>query len=362
MVVVSLAFDASLSELDEFEGLCGSARDLVFMDTEREIRGLQALQAARVHRVERSGSFLDDGYKGVKNWCRAVTNSSGPTAARQVALARMFAVLPKIAEAAADGDIGPDQLQLFAGLFANRRCREELVAWELILLGYARMFVFHEFATLCRRWEARADPDGAEQRHEVARENRHVKKSAVGESSLITIAGDAVSGEFCFEVIEAHAEAEYLADVALRLALYGNDAEDHPLARTHPQRMHDAFVTICRKAQAATPPTASSNEPLVVIHTTPDVVFEALLAFFGFDPTELATEPILPGRSARIGFCETAGGAPVDNRTLAVALLCGRVQRIVTDLNGHTINLGRKQRLFTGAARDAVLLNEDRCS
>ena len=60
--------------------------------------------------------------------------------------------------------------------------------------------------------------------------------------------------------------------------------------------------------------------------------------------------------------CETAGGAQIDSRTLAVALLCGQVQRIVTDPKGHTINLGRRSRLFTGAARDAVLLNDDRCS
>ena len=67
-------------------------------------------------------------------------------------------------------------------------------------------------------------------------------------------------------------------------------------------------------------------------------------------------------KSQRLHFCETAGGAQVDSRTLAVALLCGQIQRIVTDPKGHTINLGRKSRLITGAARDAVLLNDDRCS
>jgi hypothetical protein len=65
---------------------------------------------------------------------------------------------------------------------------------------------------------------------------------------------------------------------------------------------------------------------------------------------------------AQLHFCQTAGGAHIDPRTLAVALLCGQVQRIVTDPNGHTINLGRKSRLFTGATRDAVLLNDDHCN
>src|SRR5204863_3111340 len=88
----------------------------------------------------------------------------------------------------------------------------------------------------------------------------------------------------------------------------------------------------------------------------------ALLEYFGFDPARYLDIADRMTKSQRLRFCETAGGAPIDPRTFAVALLCGQVQRIVTDPNGHTINLGRKSRLFTGAARDAVLLNDDRCS
>src|SRR3954469_7535219 len=63
-------------DLDVFERLTGAARDDAFMDTEREIRSLQARQALRVHRVGRCASHLDDGHHTVKNWHQAVTNGS----------------------------------------------------------------------------------------------------------------------------------------------------------------------------------------------------------------------------------------------------------------------------------------------
>jgi hypothetical protein len=77
-------------DLEVFEGLGGAERDDVFMKTERQIRGLQALQAAMIHRVERSGSFRDNGYLEVEDWLQAVTNSSASTSARQVLVARML--------------------------------------------------------------------------------------------------------------------------------------------------------------------------------------------------------------------------------------------------------------------------------
>ena len=279
-----------------------------------------------------------------------------------------------------------------AALHANPRARDQLPGyWEGELVKYARTWTFTDFLKICRQWERNADPDGARQRHEISRENRCAQRSVVGEGSKITVKGDALSGEVTWQVIEAYAEAEYLADVERRTAEFGADAENHPLARTHAQRMHDAFVAVCITARdaaqaaatAATDDTATADtadtaptddaptsaaeavgitDPLVVIHSTPEFAIAALLEYFGFDPAKFLDIANGMSKSRRMHFCETAGGAQIDPRTLAVALLCGQVQRIVTDPNGHTINLGRKSRLFTGAARDAVLLNDDRCS
>jgi hypothetical protein len=59
--------------------------------------------------------------------------------------------------------------------------------------------------------------------------------------------------------------------------------------------------------------------------------------------------------------CETAGGYQIDPGDMLAAVLTGHVRRIVFDGAGVVINLGRRSRLFTGGARDAVLLGDRWC-
>jgi hypothetical protein len=83
--------------------------------------------------------------------------------------------------------------------------------------------------------------------------------------------------------------------------------------------------------------------------------------------SKASTDPPLPSAgtwphmNGRGRLCETAGGAPVDHLTLLIAALTGRIRRVVIDSTGRVVDLGRKQRLFTGAIREAILLASDRC-
>ena len=54
--------------------------------------------------------------------------------------------------------------------------------------------------------------------------------------------------------------------------------------------------------------------------------------------------------------CETSTGVPVSEHDALRAMLHGQVRRAVVDAAGVTIDLGRRQRLFTGAARAAAQL------
>ncbi len=66
--------------------------------------------------------------------------------------------------------------------------------------------------------------------------------------------------------------------------------------------------------------------------------------------------------SSKLGWAETASGGLVSRQDLFMAALLGNVRRVVNDSVGRVIDLGRTSRLFTGAAREAVLLGGDRCS
>ncbi|HWM21382.1 MAG TPA: HNH endonuclease signature motif containing protein, partial [Ilumatobacteraceae bacterium] len=59
--------------------------------------------------------------------------------------------------------------------------------------------------------------------------------------------------------------------------------------------------------------------------------------------------------------CETVSGIPIPPSDVVAAMIWGQVRRVVVDSAGVVINMGRRRRLFTGNARQAVLLQSSRC-
>lgn len=345
---------AALADLDMFRGLRGRQRDEAYMAVEREVRRLHAVQAAMLTEVDQSCSFLDDYHHTPAAWLRAVTNSGKATATTTVQTAAMLAALPLVAAADATGSVGPDQLRLLTRLHGNERCRSRLPDSEELLLGYAKSLTLHEFRQACQRWQAHADPDGAHRDHELSRRNRHVSTSRLGAGGVLHAEGDALTHEIITEILTRHAEVEFEIDLAERLARYGQAAAQYPLARNARQRLYDALLAICLKAAGTTATT--TQVPLVNIICTETVLADAIREFFG-----TPGDPARPSTSQRLRLCETAAGAPVDPHDLVIAALIGQVRRVVVDSAGRVIDLGRRSRLFVGAAREAVLLTGDRC-
>ena len=60
-------------------------------------------------------------------------------------------------------------------------------------------------------------------------------------------------------------------------------------------------------------------------------------------------------------MCETTGGILLDPDDVIAAALAGHVRRVVFDSAGVVIDMGRRRRLFAGAAREAVRLQSKRC-
>jgi len=347
-------------DLDAWDMLRGAARDAGLKQIDREIGRLTAVRAAMITRTERCQAYADDGYQTAQQWVRATGNMSYPSSQYHVQMARMLATLTKVAEALSTGSIGPDQIRVFVDLWANPRCREHLPGFESFLLGCAVRFVLHEFKEVAARFKLGADPDGAHREHEQSVKQRHAQYDTVGAWFRLIMEGDAVSGEMMKRVLDAHMEAEYLTDEAARKEEFGDDAANHPLVRTNLQRMFDAVKTIFMKAAATTETT--KQKPLVVLFTTPEDLAEALRRYFEDDPARPFTDPGDPALSMRMRMCETQSGAPVSYRDLAIAAIHGSIQRVIIDPQGHAINLGRKTRLFRGAAREAVLLTGGRCT
>ena len=127
------------------------------------------------------------------------------------------------------------------------------------------------------------------------------------------------------------------------------------MPRTEAQRRFDALRAIFTAAAAA-PPGAQPAEPIVNI-VVDQVTFETHLA-----PRRLIElRPELPSLRIDQRGCETTSGIPVTPDDAVRAALAGYVPRVVLDSAGVVIDLGRRRRLFTGAAADAVRLAATRC-
>jgi hypothetical protein len=126
------------------------------------------------------------------------------------------------------------------------------------------------------------------------------------------------------------------------------------LARTDSQRRFDALANIFRDA-AGCRGSAVGPKPIVNMVIS-ETLFEDLLAeaVTGTRPRRSPAE-LLESR------CETSAGVPLDPRTVLAASLIGHVRRVVIDSASVVIDYGRRSRLFTGAAREAVTLLERRC-
>jgi hypothetical protein len=338
--------------VDDFMFLSGQARDAAFMSTEREIRRLQALQAGRIRHTETTCGFVDDAFHSITSWLQAVTNVARGSASFRVGVARLLEDMPLLASAGDEGRIGDDQLRLLVRLHTNDRCRPHMAESDALLTGHAASLTLRDFRQVCQRWESWADPDGTQRDHELSHANRSIKIAQTGTEFMLTAQGSAVTGEELEQIIQAHEQAEYEIDIAQRADRYGDQANQYPLARTARQRRFDAFVAVMLKGAATDQP--GHVAATVNLVSTPDQLDRMIRTYLGGDT-------ITNSSSERLRMCETVNGTPVSDRELLIAALTGQIRRVITDSAGRVIDLGRRQRLFTGAAREAVKLFGDRC-
>ena len=322
-------------------------------------RAIEARIAAVVSAAERTGNYLADGHGSITAWVRANTNQpTGDTGAR-VRSARVCHAHSVVGDALAAGAIGTGQVGELGRAHANPRCGHLLGDAIGVLLGHAVDLRFDDFRLCVRRWTLLADPDGSFREHEAAHAERHASVTQVGDDVQVLAQGTGVAGAELVEIFERFCHAEYLDDLeAARQMAAGPGAPCSPnTIRTDPQRRFDALLTIFRTAAGA--PTKVAVPDVVVNIVVDQHTFQAHLdAAVTGQPAERPTDL---ARLARDGRCETAGGHLVHPTDVIAAAVAGHVRRVVFDSSGTVIDLGRRSRLFAGAARDALRLQDRHC-
>jgi hypothetical protein len=345
--------DLRVPSVDELVMMSPVAVERVAHELEIVRRRVEAASALLVQRVDASGAYAADGHRGVGAWGRATNNWSGAEAAGMVKLAKAFRTLPRFAEAALAGELGVAQMHAIAKVAANPRVKEHLADADELFTTAARDLPFDDCSIVLRHWEELADADGAKARHDRAVLDRRASVHFVGERSFLDAQGPAYDGVIFEEVLAHFIDVEWRTEWELLAQVHGDQMHAGLMERTHSQRSFDALQRVFAAAAGSTQAGPAVTVDIVIDQATYENQLETML---GGDPT-----PIPPSHAPH-RRCEDAKGRVVDPRAAVAASLVGQVRRLVVAADGVIVNMGRRQRLFTGASREAVLLSARRCT
>jgi len=337
----------------------------VLKKLERCRRRLDAAGVALVGEVESRRWYRYDGFRSPRTLVAHVCGVSPGEAARRVRAARCLADLDTVSSAFAAGDLGVEQLDVIARLYANTRVRDGLAGAQDVLVDDAQTASYRDFRAVAKEWERLADIEGSVDDTERHHANRQASLHQDFDGSWTLTGGfGAAQGAAIGEIFERFVRLETDADWEKAKAEHGEGASVEHLPRTDRQRRADALWNVFVTA-AATPPGAQRPEPLVNIVITQTEFEEAVARGAGAKtggPTDAGSPVDTSGPvDHRHRRCSTLQGHPIDPADAYAAAMIGHIRRVVLNSEGVVINLGRRTRLFTGGARDAALLAHPRC-
>jgi uncharacterized protein DUF222 len=344
----------TLMSAEEVAALGDGDLDEALVEMERARRLVEAAIVDVLDEADRRRRYVADGHVSVRGWAQALTNCSRGETMRRLQTMRALRDLESWRAALRAGDVGVDQVRELARVHANPRCAGQLPASEQALLAHAQRLDFEEFRIIVRRWESLADADGAHRDHELTHDRRNAHLVELDGCYHLEGHGGAVQGSAMQTIFERFCDAEFASDWAEVRERFGDAACAALMDRTDAQRRFDAVHAIFLAA-ASTSADERRPEPsvnVIVDHQT----LEEHLAHAAGGPKTTPDPSSFERRR-----CETDTGVPLDPADVVAAVLIGQVRRVVFDSTGVVINLGRSRRVFTGGARDAVLLQHRRC-
>ncbi len=334
---------------------------LAFTQLEQQRRTIEAQLAELVNFANRRNAHRIDHHASIRGWVKAHSNCSDIEASHLVHLGQLVHSIPDAGEMLYDGEIGIAQASELAKARRDPRCGDQFAEIAPTLLHHAATLPFADFKRCVQRWKLLADPDGAYKDRARNHDNRDASlhESEAG-LHLRAEGGTAAVANEMIEIFERFRTAEFLTDWDAAVSEHGPNPTAAQLGRTDAQRRFDTLAAIFRAAAGA-PLDARVPEPtgnIVVDQHT----FEDHLAHLLTDP-ETATPyaPVTGTPDPNKRRCETANGTLLHPDDVLIASLIGHVRRVVYDSAGTVIDPGRRSRLFTGSARDAVMLQAQRC-
>jgi hypothetical protein len=314
-------------------------------------RQADAATIAVADHVDAAGPFRDQGFFTAKAWLKHRLQLSGSEAYGRLQAAKLRRAVAQWNNALGAGQVGVAQTRLMARIAANPRIDPDVLADGVRQLMIDAMDVSYvEFERRALTFEALADPIGAAEQAERNQQRRSaLMRQAPDGGWDLHARFDDVGGVEFLEIFSWYTDREFRRDWNEATRRLGDGNVDvTKLRRTEPQRRCDALLEMARAA-AACPPDRQRPLPTVNYlldeHTAAAVADNDLL-----DPSHY-----------RDVTARTSRGHRVDPTAIIGVSMWSLIRRVVTDAQGVVIDMGRTTRLFTGAAREAVMLLEPTC-
>lgn len=356
-------FGSDVAELDDaaealdlalkidFHALGADARDAAVAEVARLESKVVALRSKVVQAYDAN---LDHGREGHRNATAGIRHRCrmhGGAAAGAVAMARALVRMPATAEALARGDLTEAHVRRLT----RAATRPEFAAAETELVDKALTRSYKSWHQRVTYWEHHVDetrrgddPEPPDPREDGR--SAHVS-ATVFDMTRTDAWLDPIGGETFREALHRIEQELFDNDWQLAKQTHGNQTTVDKLWRTPTQRRADALVEMAHRAMTA-PANGKRPLPLVIIHTDLDTFEQALARVINCD----APEPLGTDR-----LCETDDGTVISPTQMIEQALCGHVRRLVYQAPGVILDYGRKQRLFTGALRQAIHARDRTC-
>jgi hypothetical protein len=353
--VITAAMERVADLVGDAGGWPGDLRAAVLGRLDRAVDGLVTVRAAVLVAERDAGTWKGSGDPSPQAWRARTARTGRRAAAAEVRQAEQLGAVPSVAAAVTAGRIGLQHAVAIGKLAATGTSTQQDAVRSPATVEQLLSLAEHEdadtFAGSVTRWAATIDPAGAQRDHDAQRAGRFLHLSHTPDGTFVKGRLDRMAGHRVARALEALSPrpgadddrdpgqrcADALDAMAVAILAAGDTkpgahvpsqvsmiltADTWAAARDHRDRQRRSG---CREAATAQP-DGDATEPLA------------------YPPATLED------------------GTPVPARELAAAMCECEITRIVIDADGVPLDVGRSQRLFTGAQRRAVIARDRHCA
>lgn len=292
----------------------------------------EAAHLRAIGRLDVSKAWAEDGSRSASAWLAWHCHVAKARAGSLLKCARLLRTMPRTDAAMAAGRLTVDHVRLLA--CAHRADADAFAADEERLIEAAERCLFSAFERVIHYWIHAHAPDDAEVDAATLHDQRRLDASrSIDGVVFVDAMLDPITGEIFLRELERLEQVEFESDWAEARQRVGEAAAVSDLRRTPKQRRVDALCVMAKRS-AAKPPGAT--EARVLLQVT-------------------------AGTESVERMCELSNGVIVTPGQVLPLLPWADVARIIFDGPSRVLDVGVRQRLFTGATRIAVEARDQFC-